>query len=153
MARNKDTYNSYMKDYMRMRYARLRLETIKAMGGKCVQCGSVDDLQIDHKDPATKEFPVSKFWSLSRQKLQKELNKCQLLCEKCHAEKTRKDGSSFKNQPNGSACSWSKLNEYSVLAIRTRLEGGTKISELAKQYGVCRGTIASIKNRVTWKDI
>jgi hypothetical protein len=60
-------------------------------GRKCAVCGetNVDILQIDHKDPNTKEFEVKARLSSSWIKLSEEVDKCQLLCKPCHDEKTR----------------------------------------------------------------
>ena len=60
---------------------------------KCVKCGSIQNLQIDHKDPNTKDASLranhtNSIWSWSRERREKELNKCQVLCKSCHKEKT-----------------------------------------------------------------
>jgi hypothetical protein len=78
----------YNREYHLERYhARMR-EFIEQLGGKCVQCGSVDELEIDHIDPATKEFTIASRWGLPDEAMQKELSKCQLLCYDCHKEKS-----------------------------------------------------------------
>ena len=56
---------------------------------RCVKCGSTTDLEIDHIDPSTK---VShRVWSWSAERRAIELAKCQVLCRKCHDEKTAVD--------------------------------------------------------------
>ena len=35
------------------------------LGGKCIKCGSHNDLQIDHIDHNDKTFCISKSWGLS----------------------------------------------------------------------------------------
>lgn len=53
---------------------------------RCVQCQSVDSLELDHIDPTTK---VShKVWSWSEVRFQTEVAKCQVLCHACHLSKT-----------------------------------------------------------------
>lgn len=52
----------------------------------CVRCGNHNELELDHIDPNTK---VShSIWSWSKERREKELAKCQVLCHTCHKEKT-----------------------------------------------------------------
>ena len=72
-------------------------------GGKCVKCGSIENLHIDHINHLTKSFTISENWSHSWEVLEPELKKCQLLCKKHHLEKSKEEGSlakSWKSQPN-----------------------------------------------------
>lgn len=69
---------------------------IKYLGGKCIQCGISNNLHIDHINHKTKNFDVSKNWSIDWNKLKIELDLCQLLCELHHKEKTNKEGSQRK---------------------------------------------------------
>lgn len=59
-------------------------------GKSCRKCGSEDDLELDHIDPATKLYKPSHLWSMSDKNQNKtnELAKCQVLCEECHGKKT-----------------------------------------------------------------
>lgn len=74
--------------YHLRRYHARRAEAIKILGGKCVECGTVEELEIDHINPATKEFPVGAMWGVARAKYLKEIQKCQLLCKTHHTVKT-----------------------------------------------------------------
>jgi 5-methylcytosine-specific restriction endonuclease McrA len=56
------------------------------LGGKCVQCGSTENLEFDHIDPATKSFGLADGWG--RADFFEELKKCQLLCHDCHKQKS-----------------------------------------------------------------
>ena len=57
----------------------------------CVGCGSKDNLELDHKDRATK---IShRIWNWSEARRNEELAKCQVLCNNCHLEKTKKEDS------------------------------------------------------------
>jgi 5-methylcytosine-specific restriction endonuclease McrA len=56
--------------------------------GLCAVCGSSDRLQVDHIDPSKKL--THKVWSWSLARRLKELEKCQVLCEKHHKQKTAK---------------------------------------------------------------
>lgn len=92
MPRSKqDDYNSYMQVYLLRRYHERRAEAIRSLGGKCVVCGSAENLELDHIDPALKSFDISKLWSVSKARFQAELKKCQVLCKSHHAEKTRRE--------------------------------------------------------------
>jgi 5-methylcytosine-specific restriction endonuclease McrA len=79
-------------EYMR-RYYRMRMDrAITYLGGACAQCGSDDDLEIDHIDPATKSFDFGKVgWKKPWAEQEAELQKCQLLCSQHHRVKTRHD--------------------------------------------------------------
>lgn len=67
------------------RYHAKRAQAVAILGGVCAVCGTADDLELDHIDPAAKSF------TLNNQKLGRymaELGKCQLLCARHHREKT-----------------------------------------------------------------
>jgi 5-methylcytosine-specific restriction endonuclease McrA len=91
----------YLLDYQKRWMAKRRLEWIQSQGGQCVGCGSKERLEIDHKDPSTKEFPVSIIWSWSEERRFKELAKCQVLCEDCHKGKTTYEAISFPENSHG----------------------------------------------------
>lgn len=60
-----------------------------AENGPCVICSSSMKLEVDHVDPSQK---VShNVWSWSEERRAKELAKCQVLCERCHKEKTKRE--------------------------------------------------------------
>ena len=64
---------------------------IERLGGKCVKCGTTENLQFDHIDPNTKKdrtYCVSTMLGSSMERVTAEADKCQLLCSKCHLEKT-----------------------------------------------------------------
>lgn len=89
MRRDKEEYNAYMKEYMLKRYHSRREEAFKFLGGVCKKCGDIPiEYEFDHIDPNSKSFPISVMWSISKERFQNELVKCQILCKKCHAEKT-----------------------------------------------------------------
>ena len=75
--------------YELQRYKVWRAETISKMGGKCVECGSEEELEFDHINPTEKEFSISTRWSVMDVALEEELAKCQLLCHDCHLTKTK----------------------------------------------------------------
>lgn len=59
-----------------------------AENGPCRQCGSTEDLELDHIDPTTKISHA--VWSWSEQRRAEELKKCQVLCHNYHETKTLK---------------------------------------------------------------
>lgn len=85
---NRVLYRSYMRSYMRRRWRRRRQIAIKYLGGKCVRCGSLKTLQFDHINRNTKSFTVAKMSSASEERFWAEIDKCQLLCHRCHNLKT-----------------------------------------------------------------
>lgn len=67
---------------------RLKSKAIKYCGGACKICGydkCSDALCFHHIDPNNKEFGICGS-TLSWDTIKKELNKCVLLCVRCHAE-------------------------------------------------------------------
>lgn len=80
---------AYVAAYRKRRYAERKVEIVALLGGACARCGGRDNLEIDHIDPKQKKFEVmAKCWCTSWDKLKVEIAKCQLLCERCHLEKT-----------------------------------------------------------------
>lgn len=89
---SKEEYNAYMRDYMLRRYHRRRGQVIERLGGACAECGSKEGLEIDHKDAKRKSFSLARrLSSVSEAKLENEVKKCQLLCRRCHEEKSITD--------------------------------------------------------------
>lgn len=75
-------------EWMRKWIARRRRNWLS---GKCCKiCESTVRLEIDHIDPATKAD--HRIWSWSPARRDAELEKCQVLCKKCHQNKTRLEG-------------------------------------------------------------
>ena len=63
------------------------------LGGKCVRCGTVENLEFDHIDPAKKSYSIaSNITCFSLEELILEVDKCQLLCRPCHMKKSRENG-------------------------------------------------------------
>lgn len=88
MARDREAYNAYMRQYMKDWYDRRHAEAVALLGSHCAQCPETQDLQFDHIDPATKSMTIAKMWTASEERFQAELQKCQLLCALHHLEKT-----------------------------------------------------------------
>ena len=60
-----------------------------AENGPCVDCGTWDNLELDHVDPSTKVSHT--VWSWGDAKRLEELEKCKARCHGCHLEKTKRD--------------------------------------------------------------
>lgn len=85
--------NEYMREYMAARRNLRRTRLIELAGGECIRCGSMDQLEFDHRDRRTRLFSLSgcyldKSWKL----ILDELVKCDLLCSSCHKKKSREAG-------------------------------------------------------------
>ena len=57
---------------------------------KCEMCGIKENLTFHHTKPEKKKYNISDIYhkqaTISLKALIKELNKCELLCDKCHKE-------------------------------------------------------------------
>lgn len=56
-------------------------------GGCCVKCGSTDNLEVDHINPAHKKSKQS-FYAMGFDKVIAEEDNLQLLCHDCHKKKS-----------------------------------------------------------------
>jgi len=118
-----------------------------AANGPCVDCGSDDDLEVDHQDFTLK---VShRVWSWSAARRTEELAKCVVRCTSCHVAKTSAEGSRWK--PQGTK-NWSaKLTEADVVEVRRRLALGESQTSIARAFEVDRCTIGDILHRRSWQ--
>ena len=68
------------------------------LGGSCVNCSSTYRLEFDHVIPSEMSFRIGSYIDCKIETILPELQKCQLLCRPCHAEKTASDnGYSLEN--------------------------------------------------------
>lgn len=74
------------KDCEYIRKWAYRIHFINYLGGKCSRCGLEDIfvLEFHHVDGSSKEFNISSSCGFSR--MEKEVEKCVLLCSNCHSE-------------------------------------------------------------------
>jgi hypothetical protein len=80
-----------MRKYIRAHKHRRRARLINMLGGTCVRCGTTEDLEFDHIDPATKRFAICADLTRAWSELLAEVAKCQLLCRPCHIAKGAED--------------------------------------------------------------
>jgi len=68
----------------------LKQKSVLYKGGKCQLCGydkCVEAMDFHHIDSKSKKFGISgKEYTRSWQELEKELDKCMLVCANCHRE-------------------------------------------------------------------
>lgn len=82
------------KTYANERRKLIKQQAINYLGGKCFDCGLIDIPEVydfHHKDPSKKDFTLAKRNNRSFKAIQKELDKCILLCAICHRKRHAKD--------------------------------------------------------------
>jgi hypothetical protein len=72
--------DEHVKDRVKTSYQILRENAIDELGGKCIKCGSTDNLEFNHIDPLNKQIEASGISNLRKG----EYKKCELLCKSCH---------------------------------------------------------------------
>ena len=79
-----------------------KLKSINLLGGKCEICGENNffKLSFHHIDCDDKEFEISTKLNNRWSNIEKELNKCKLLCHNCHHEFHFKEEKNKRNRNN-----------------------------------------------------
>lgn len=72
--------------YNTNRYHERMGELKRLLGGKCVGCGSIIDLEMHHIDPAAKSFTIANEFDRPWGELLEEVKKCELRCMACHKQ-------------------------------------------------------------------
>jgi 5-methylcytosine-specific restriction endonuclease McrA len=137
----------YLRKYNKAARQRRRAQLVEMLGGKCVRCGSTENLQFDHIDPDTKRFAVGESMSRAWAELVEEALKCQLLCrDPCHREKGVEDrpeipcGSYFKYWYWGCRCSACRAaNAAKSARLRAQRLG---LGEPSRAQGQSSGTLS-----------
>lgn len=86
-----------IEDKQRIQERRLnnKLKAIEYLGGKCNHCGIVSEhrgiYDFHHIDKTEKEADPGSLMHYSWKRIQKELDKCILLCANCHRIEHEKD--------------------------------------------------------------
>lgn len=145
--RDLEAKRKYQREWLRKR----RSDFFKDK--ECINCGTVENLQLDHIDPKTKV--THRIWSWSKQRRDTEIAKCQVLCAVCHLEKSKTNGDlaqgSRSNENNGSA----KLTNAIVLQLRALYATGhyTHV-QLAEMFDIPRSTVGhAIRGKDKWKTL
>jgi len=80
----------YLKKAVARRRKKLKEMAVEYKGGKCIFCGynkCIDALEFHHLDSKKKDFGLSaRGLTRSWKRIQKELDKCILVCANCHRE-------------------------------------------------------------------
>jgi AraC-like DNA-binding protein len=84
MPQSRERHAAYMAERRNLR----RAQAIKVLGGKCVECGAMTDLEFHHLDPDLKVRAISYMLAYTDTKFWAEVEKCVLLCHDCHKEET-----------------------------------------------------------------
>lgn len=122
------------KEYQRNWLAKRRADWFSE-NGPCINCGSWDNLELDHIDPSTKVD--NKIWSWSKERRDKETAKCQVLCEDCHHEKTIANKEYLYGEDIGNAV----LKNHEVLWARKQNLNGMKFVDMEPILNVKADTI------------
>lgn len=90
MAYTGDRKREYQREWLQRRRAEYLSDK------SCAMCGSTEELEIDHVDPNTKDPRLKRssggrMFGWSKEHREAELVKCQVLCGKCHLDKTLRD--------------------------------------------------------------
>lgn len=107
-----------------------KLEAVKYKGNSCIKCGynnCLAALVFHHRDPKEKEYDWSKMKKLKWSKVLIELDKCDLLCCRCHTE-LHFDLNSIENAINLLKKSKRKEIKY-------------------EQYGICKSCYKQFERR------
>lgn len=89
-----------LESQWRARRAAFRAEWF-AQNGPCQACGSWDELELDHVDPATKDPRLKAGggpWNWAKERRAAELAKCQALCKPCHKAKSVRENSGCRSE-------------------------------------------------------
>src|SRR5690606_21351007 len=97
-------------------------------GNECVECGSQDNLEIHHLDPATKQFTLSEGWTRPWELSLEEIKGCQLLCKSCHMKRHATIHGKRRMYVLGCRCDrCRKANRVYMLSYKRRKRGGSSI--------------------------
>lgn len=136
-------YTRDKREYYRQRYHKIRMNLIQQLGGRCVICGSTENLEFDHTQKEAKGFDIAPNITAGKDAIQEELKKCRLLCHSCHLKKTR-------DKKDAGA----KLNKEAILNIRKEYAtGNITQTELGKRYGITQSAVGRIVRKERWTDI
>lgn len=101
----KKHYQNNKEYYKRRNLKRKKANRVKVLTyletHPCVMCGESDPivLDFDHIKPETKEWTMARLIAEGHawERLEKEIDKCQVLCANCHRRKTAKEQGWYTN--------------------------------------------------------
>jgi 5-methylcytosine-specific restriction endonuclease McrA len=86
--RSKPERKAVVNKQLRLRRRRRKSALKRLLGSVCEKCGSRKRLEFDHRDPLQKKFTITTNINKAWDEILKEIEKCQLLCKKCHDRKS-----------------------------------------------------------------
>ncbi len=87
---NLERSKTYNAKYMQKMQNTNKMESVRYLGGKCIQCGydkCLRAMNFHHRQPKDKLFSIGSRRDLLLVEISKELDKCDLLCANCHQER------------------------------------------------------------------
>lgn len=90
--------------YHRKYWYKRRQRLLDYLGGKCAKCGSRERLEFDHINPELKTVNISH--NVTFAAMQVELDKCQLLCNNCHRQKSKEEAKLRRPMRHGTYYAW-----------------------------------------------
>jgi hypothetical protein len=88
MSKHRTGRTGYMRDFIKSYRTRIKEKAVAYKGGKCEECGynkCLQALEFHHANPTAKEFKISR-GSYGWNRTRAEIEKCRLLCCRCHRE-------------------------------------------------------------------
>jgi hypothetical protein len=98
-------------EYLKRRYSEQREWFVSLLGGRCKRCGTQQQLEIDHIDPSKKKIRLGALFTKKTivAALIELVEKCQLLCERCHAQKSAEEAmAKARRFEHGTVYGWMK---------------------------------------------
>lgn len=127
------------------RRRKTKMALIEYKGGKCEICGynkCVAALEFHHLDPSTKDFGISKDILRALDKSKKEVDKCILVCNRCHAEIHYEQ---WLKEYNEKYCDLPRTNSKQYLLnnedVQSLIEDKKTYKEIAEIYNVSVSTV------------
>lgn len=109
--------------------------------GPCQQCGSDQNLELDHINPEEKVCHTVWSWTPMRRAL--ELKKCQVLCRSCHRKKTALN----RERNNGAIVKkLRKISDKQVLKAVLLRQMGWTTRRIAVKFKVSHSVIGRLTN-------
>jgi hypothetical protein len=130
------------REYQRRWVAARRAEWF-AQNGPCVDCGTWENLELDHVSSAHKAD--NHVWSWRKERRDAELAKCVARCTSCHAAK------SALEHPRGQGHCLAILPTEGIWELRRRVRAGEKQAAVGRALGVSRGYVWDVLHRRTRK--
>lgn len=108
--------------------------------GPCKKCGSLENLEVDHIEADQKVGHTVWSWTPMRRAL--ELAKCQVLCRRCHRQKTALS----RERPGRIVASLRKIDDKKVLKAVLLRQMGMPVRKIATKFNVSHATIVRLTN-------